>query len=336
MEDVPRENGRLRREGSPVPAGLHEGVLDEYLSFRALKVFDGLEVARHRFVPGENEYAASFKGHFIDLHLSGPVRLPMRLAANATRAETEKPGDIGVYPAGVPFWMETLAPSEDLSVLVEHGLLQRVAEEAGAANAEGIEVIHRFCERDLEMESVLRLFLPELESGGLGGELYAQGLATALAVHLLRKHTNLGERARREISREPRPGGLSVRQLKSVLDFIGDNLGGTLTLAGMAREANLSPYHFSRLFKKSTGMSPHQYVIRERVERAKGLLLRGDMPVAAVAREVGFSDQGHLARHTKRLLGATPGEILKKRRAKEGKNLRKSGKILQDGAAPPA
>jgi AraC-like DNA-binding protein len=93
-------------------------------------------------------------------------------------------------------------------------------------------------------------------------------------------------------------------------------------------------------------------VVRERVRKAEELLLRGGLPVAAVAREVGFADQGHLSRHTKRLLGATPGEILAEGKAErggaarggeadgggseEGKNLRNQSKILQDPAALPA
>jgi AraC family transcriptional regulator len=68
----------------------------------------------------------------------------------------------------------------------------------------------------------------------------------------------------------------------------------------------LSPYHFSRQFKRSTGLSPHQYVVRKRVERAKELLINTDLTLYEVAISVGFVDQSHLAKHTKRLLGVSP------------------------------
>ena len=125
---------------------------------------------------------------------------------------------------------------------------------------------------------------------GLGGGVYAESLATALAVHLLREHSSLGERTKRRVAREPK-GGLSGRALEQALDHIGDNLSADLSLAGIAAAANASPYHFARLFKDSTGLSPHQYVIRERVGKAKGLLLETQMPLGGVARACGFASR---------------------------------------------
>ncbi len=71
----------------------------------------------------------------------------------------------------------------------------------------------------------------------------------------------------------------------------------------------MSPYHFSRLFKEAVGSPPHRYVVERRVERAKDLLRRTDLPISEVAREVGFSSQSHLHFHLKRLLGATPASL---------------------------
>ena len=88
-----------------------------------------------------------------------------------------------------------------------------------------------------------------------------------------------------------------------------ENLAGDLSLAEIAGAANMSPYHFSRLFKESVGSPPHRYVVARRVERAKDLLLGTDLPIAEVAREVGFSGQSHLHFHVKRLLGATPASL---------------------------
>jgi hypothetical protein len=67
------------------------------------------------------------------------------------------------------------------------------------------------------------------------------------------------------------------------LDYVGDNLAADLTLVEIAREVGMSPYHFSRMFKLSTGLSPHQYVMRQRIERAKALLTNTDLPVGVVA-----------------------------------------------------
>jgi AraC family transcriptional regulator len=87
---------------------------------------------------------------------------------------------------------------------------------------------------------------------------------------------------------------------------VGDNLAEDLTLAEIAREVHMSPYHFSRLFKLSTGFSPHQYIIRQRIERAKALLTNTDLPVSVVAREVGFASPSHFAQQFRRLVGVSP------------------------------
>jgi AraC family transcriptional regulator len=80
-----------------------------------------------------------------------------------------------------------------------------------------------------------------------------------------------------------------------------------LTLRDLAAVAHLSPYHFARLFKISTGLPPRRYVIARRVDRAQQLLRGGDdLTLAQVAARAGFWDQGHLTRHFRRLVGVTP------------------------------
>jgi AraC family transcriptional regulator len=91
-----------------------------------------------------------------------------------------------------------------------------------------------------------------------------------------------------------------------VTDYIYAHLDQDLSLSELAAIAQMSPHYFSQLFKRSIGITPHQYVIRVRVERAKELLTQGNLSIAEVAKTVGFVDQSHLHRHCKRLLGVTP------------------------------
>jgi len=105
--------------------------------------------------------------------------------------------------------------------------------------------------------------------------------------------------------------GLSPRQLKPVIDYINNYLDQDLGLAELAAIAQLSQYHFSRAFKRSTGMSPHQYVIQQRVERAKLLLREKKMSICEVAIAYGFTYQRYLNRHFKRLIGMTPKPLIK-------------------------
>jgi AraC family transcriptional regulator len=112
-----------------------------------------------------------------------------------------------------------------------------------------------------------------------------------------------------EAPRGPR-GGLCGRKLGAVLEYIHRNLNSALTLRELAAVAHLSPYHFARLFKVSTGLPPRRYVIARRVDRAKRLLRGGDdLSLAQVAARSGFWDQGHFTRHFKRLVGVTPKQF---------------------------
>jgi len=91
-------------------------------------------------------------------------------------------------------------------------------------------------------------------------------------------------------------GGLSPVQLRRVTSFVHENLHQDVSLMQMAEEANLSPAYFSQLFHRSTGVAPHQFVLRARVERAKELLVKEDARVLDVAIACGFQTQQHFAR----------------------------------------
>ena len=138
-----------------------------------------------------------------------------------------------------------------------------------------------------------------------GGRLYVETMANALVVHLLRYYSTQGHQT---VSCN---GGLPQYKLRLVIDYINDYLERDLSLNELAAIAQLSSYHFSRVFKQSTGISPYQYVIQQRVERAKQLLLQRKMSLPEIAIACGFSHQSHLNRHFKRITGVTPKTLLK-------------------------
>lgn len=140
----------------------------------------------------------------------------------------------------------------------------------------------------------------DLESHRPGGRLYAETLTNALAVHLLRNHSSHNHKSVHYL------GGLPPTQLRLVTDYINDHLDQELGLEELAAIAQLSAFHFCRSFKRSIGFTPHQYVIQQRVERAKLLLKDGKMGISEVAIACGFTHQSHLNRHFKRLTGVTP------------------------------
>jgi AraC family transcriptional regulator len=100
--------------------------------------------------------------------------------------------------------------------------------------------------------------------------------------------------------------GLPGAQLRRVTEFIDDNLTRALPLSELSAEAHMSQYHFARLFKESTGLPPHRFVVRRRIERACALLLDGQRSIDAIARAVGFRTRSHFSMVFHRQTGSPP------------------------------
>jgi AraC family transcriptional regulator len=164
----------------------------------------------------------------------------------------------------------------------------------------GFEVVARANAHDPVVASVGMALLSEMDSEGPGGRLYVESLANVLAVHVLRNYADAGAAHTRF------KGGLTGRRLRRVLSYIEENHGHDLTLEDLAGEAAMSTFHFAREFKRATGTSPHQHLIRFRVERAKALLAESQLPLAEVGLRTGFSHQSHFTRLFRRLTGTTP------------------------------
>ena len=101
-------------------------------------------------------------------------------------------------------------------------------------------------------------------------------------------------------------GGLPPRVLRRIREYIDDNIDHRITIALLAGLANLSVCYFVRAFKQSMGITPHDYLIRQRVERTKQLLSDTEMPLSEIALAAGFADQSHFARRFRQHVGMSP------------------------------
>jgi AraC-like DNA-binding protein len=104
-------------------------------------------------------------------------------------------------------------------------------------------------------------------------------------------------------------GGLPPGAIRRVREYVEAHLSESMDLAELAGIAGLSVFHFARQFKQSAGVTPHHYLVQRRVERAQDMLSRTDLSLSEIALAAGFSDQSHLARHFRQMLGTTPGEF---------------------------
>jgi AraC-like DNA-binding protein len=109
-------------------------------------------------------------------------------------------------------------------------------------------------------------------------------------------------------------GGLSAGAMRRVREYVEVHLNESTDLGMLAGVAGLSMHHFARQFKQSTGVTPHHYLTQKRVERAQEMLVQTDLSLAEIAYATGFSDQSHLARHFRHMLGTTPREFRQSQR----------------------
>jgi AraC family transcriptional regulator len=116
--------------------------------------------------------------------------------------------------------------------------------------------------------------------------------------------TNPLVRSRRRICHDE--GGLPQRQLQQILEYIHAHLERDIKLADLAGATGMSQFHFSHLFKQSIGTSPYQYLLQQRIERAKQLLKQTDRSIIDIAFECGFNSHSHLSKQFRQLAGTTP------------------------------
>jgi AraC family transcriptional regulator len=156
---------------------------------------------------------------------------------------------------------------------------------------------------DLLLQQMGIALKSSLEDDAVGSRFYADAMATAMAAHLLR-HSSKRDRRFQEYE-----NGLSKEKLKQAIDYIQAHLGEDISLSAIANALGMSQYYFCHLFKRSTGLSPHQYLIRQRVEKAKHLLKRSHQSIASVAIDCGFANQSHFARYFRQHTGMNPKQF---------------------------
>jgi AraC family transcriptional regulator len=242
--------------------------------------------------------------HWLSLHLGNPVSM-IQKRDDRLHESILYEGDNLFVPSGQPsYWCRNKSGlgCAPLFICLKPELIQHVAE-ASDIDSNRFELVHSFGQQDLQLHQIGMLMFAELRSGGMMGQLYVESLTQVLVVHLLRHYSTLTQPIAAQNS------SLNRIQLQQAIDYIHTYLNRDLSLAELASVVNISPTYFASLFKQTMGISPHQYVIRQRVEQAKLMLSKTDLAIADIALQVGFSSQSHLTQQFKRLTGMTPKQI---------------------------
>jgi AraC family transcriptional regulator len=153
---------------------------------------------------------------------------------------------------------------------------------------------------DPRLSAMVAAVHAEMDAGFPSGRLFLDSVEQAMAVTLVNGH------AVRHRPVQIYRGGLGSARLRRIKELVRAKMEDDLSLEDMAQSVGLSTAHFARMFRKSTGETPHQFVLRQRLERAKSMLRAPDARVLDVAVACGFKTQQHFAQVFRDLWGVSP------------------------------
>ncbi|HEY9630481.1 MAG TPA: AraC family transcriptional regulator [Coleofasciculaceae cyanobacterium] len=218
-----------------------------------------------------------------------------------TQHDQKDAGCIAVIPADVPFSAKWNRESGVTHCYLDPTFVAHAAYES--INREQIELNLVLQKTDPLVYQIVVALQNVLETDATNSCFYAESMATALAAHCLRNYST-----RKHVLQEYEDG-LSKYKLKQAFEYMNAHLSENVSLASVSEELEISQFHFCRLFKQSTGMTPHAYLIKQRVERAKQLLKRKEGTMLDIAIECGFANPSHFAKHFRKHTGISPKQF---------------------------
>lgn len=225
----------------------------------------------------------------------------------ALREEDIAPGDVFVTGRTPIVWTEVKEPTEAIELFPDLALLHAIAGTWGHetwSHGAKVEIAPAFRARDPVVLTIATLMKRAHVADRHVADLHGSTLAHELARHLLTHYCGvplaIGEAGR---------GRLGKAALLRVADYVEARLHAQITLPDLADVAGISPFHFSRLFRRTTGVSPYRYVTMRRMERAKLLFLTTPLSVAAVAEQFGFWNLNHFRRQLRAQTGFLPSDL---------------------------
>lgn len=253
----------------------------------------------HHFVPLVWETPnVEYAQHTIILHLNAQTNLERKIGDRQLDYQMTT-GDIAIVPANATHYAVNKGKCEGLFLALDTQFVSQIAYEA--IDPDNIELVPTFIKSDPLIYHLGLALKLELETSCFGSRPYIESLSTALAAHIVEKYST------RKVKLDRYDDGLSQYLLRRAIDYINGHLHlSSLKVAEVAAVANISPFYFSRLFRQSTGLSPHKYITQRRLEVAKQLLKKTNLPIIEISAEVGFNSQSHFITLFKKHVGTTP------------------------------
>ncbi|MBD0373671.1 MAG: helix-turn-helix transcriptional regulator [Pyrinomonadaceae bacterium] len=258
----------------------------------------------------ETLHLPSVSEPFLAWTTSGEVDFQEREEGHPWITNRIRKGSFFLTTGGAPYDVRWRAvsqePFETMLVFVELPVLQRALEEVFGTDTTHVRLRDASAFNDEGLNSLLGLLREELMRRE-ASPLFVEGLAQAISIHLARSYGVTDEESH---SSSPSLPGYKLRQ---ITDWMSEHAAEEFSLERLAAQAGLSRFHFQRLFKSATGVSPSRYHINLRMEEARRLLRETKMSVVDVALEVGYTDPSHFARLFRRETGLSPSEYRRQR-----------------------
>ncbi|MBA3693630.1 MAG: helix-turn-helix transcriptional regulator [Acidobacteria bacterium] len=255
-------------------------------------------VIRHWRVLAGEMVEQTFSAHDVKVALAGSVVTQTHTASGAWRTSREEAGSVCLTPAGQPIKAAWETEIECLSITFSPTFVAQTALEQNFSDP--LELVETHGRRDPLIQHIALGLLTEASAKEPMGRMYAESLAQTLILHLLKNYST------NKFVQEKSIGGLSGYKLKRAKEFINEHLEEDLTLGQVAEAVGFSQFHFNRAFRRSTGLTPQQYLVQQRINRAKELLTKGDLPLVEVGICAGFKNQSHFTTLFRKFTALTP------------------------------
>lgn len=252
----------------------------------------GVSIVNVQFRDGAH-FSATPRQHLIWFQTSPPVRFDCRIAGRTLQHEA-RADQLTICPAGIDCAADAEASSSAILVAIDPRHLALAAAEESALDA---QLIERFSDHDRRLLELARILMLESADDYPNGSLFWNDVASGFIGNLVARHTSASEPRTR--------GALRKEVLKRLKDYALAHIDEPIEVAALAKVAGSSRFHFSRVFTRSVGMTPHRYVVRLRLQRAIELIRDGQLGLAEVAARTGFADQSHLSRWVRRVHGVS-------------------------------
>ena len=257
-------------------------------------------------LPGELETSEGFTHHLLTVFLTANERQTTHIDHFGEHDGRMEKGEFYLYPAKASGFTRWQVEDKTLHLIIEPNLLHKVAIETECLNGDRLELLPLLKNYDPQIDRLTQLLVAEIESGSFGGQLYLESLGNILAIHLLRNYC-IFEPIFRQYA-----DGLASYKLRRVIDYIEAYLDTDLSLEAMAKQVDMSRYYFASQFKQAMGISPYQYVVRQRIKKAQKLLESRQRSLSQIALDCGFASQSHFNKVFRQYVGTTPKKYREK------------------------